>query len=133
MSTNYVTRDNFGMYANKNEGPGPELMGAETLIGNDVYNAKDEDLGDIKEIMLDMRTGKIGYAVLSFGGFLGMGKKLFAVPWSALKLDTKNKRFVLNVEKERLKKAPGFDTDHWPNMVDQSWTREIDTFYGIRA
>jgi len=139
---NYEERDSLGMYKRSatstagpdpRQGPGPELMGAETLIGNDVYNAKDEDLGDIKEIMLDMRTGKIGYAVLSFGGFLGMGKKLFAVPWSALKLDTKNKRFVLNVEKERLKKAPGFDTDHWPNMVDQSWTREIDTFYGIRA
>jgi len=139
---NYEERDSLGMYKRRatgsagpdpRQGPGPELMGAETLIGNDVFNAKDEDLGDIKEIMLDMRTGKIGYAVLSFGGFLGMGEKLFAVPWSALTLDTKNKRFILNVEKDRLKNAPGFDTDHWPNMVDQSWAREIDTFYRIGA
>ena len=58
----------------------------DTLISNDVYNLKDEDLGDLKEIMLDMRTGRVSYAALSFGGFLGMGEKLFAVPWNALTL-----------------------------------------------
>jgi len=113
-------------------GPGPDLMGANTLIGNDVYNHKGEDLGGIKEIMLDMRSGKVGYAVLSFGGFLGMGEKLFAVPWYALSLDTKNKRFTLNVEKERLKDAPGFDKDKWPNMADQSWEKAIHAFYGTK-
>ena len=107
-------------------------MGADTLVGNDVYNHKGEDLGDIKEIMLDMRSGKVGYAVLSFGGFLGMGEKLFAVPWSALKLDTKNKRFELNVEKDRLNDAPGFDKDKWPNMADQSWEKEIHSYYGTK-
>ena len=111
-------------------GPGPELMGAGTLIGNDVYNGKDEYLGDIKEIMLDMRSGNVSYAVLSFGGFLGMGQKLFAVPWEALKLDTQNRRFVLEVEKDRLGDAPGFASNHWPNMADQSWAQEIHTFYG---
>ena len=111
-------------------GPGPDLMGADTLVGNDVYNQEGEDLGDIKEIMLDMRNGKVGYAVLSFGGFLGMGEKLFAVPWDALTLDTENKRFVLNVEKDRLKNAPGFDKDNWPDMADQSWAKEIHSYYG---
>jgi sporulation protein YlmC with PRC-barrel domain len=109
---NYEERDSFGMYKagpDLRRGPGPQMMGADTLVGNDVYNHKGEDLGDVKEIMLDMRTGKVAYAVLSFGGFLGMGEKLFAVPWNALTLDTKNKRFVLTVEKERLKDAPGFD------------------------
>jgi len=136
---NYEDRDTYGMYKGGTEpgpdvrhGPGPELMGADTLVGNDVYNTKDEDLGDIKEIMLDMRTGKVGYAVLSFGGFLGMGEKFFAVPWNALTLDTKNKRFVLKVEKERLKDAPGFDKDHWPNMADQSWMNEIHAYYGTK-
>ena len=136
---NYEDRDSLGIYKRNSaggagpdarKGPGPELMGADTLVGNDVYNAKDEDLGDIKEIMLDMRSGKVAYAVLSYGGFLGMGEKLFAVPWDALKLDTKNKRFYLNVEKDRLKDAPGFDKDHWPNMADQSWAKEIHSFYG---
>jgi len=131
MSMNYEDRDTYGMYKNNTGGgPGPDLMGADTLVGNDVFNHKDEDLGDIKEIMLDMRSGKVGYAVLSFGGFLGMGEKLFAVPWKALTLDTNNKRFVLKVEKDRLKLAPGFDKDKWPNMADQSWEKEIHAYYG---
>jgi sporulation protein YlmC with PRC-barrel domain len=111
-------------------GPGPGVMGTRTLLGNDVYNDEGKDLGDIKEIMLDMASGKISYAVLAFGAFLGMGEKLFAVPWDALTLDTERKRFVLNVEKERLKRAPGFDKDKWPNMADQSWANEIHAYYG---
>jgi len=128
---NYEERDIHGMYKIKiNEGPGPELMGAETLLGNDVYNLQDADLGDIKEIMLDMRTGRVKYAVLSFGGFLGLGEKLFAVPWNALILDTRNKRFTLNVAKDRLKTAPGFDPDNWPDMADVAWAKGIHDYYG---
>jgi sporulation protein YlmC with PRC-barrel domain len=130
---NYLERDTYGIYKSpNNDGPGPELMGADTLSGNDVYNQNDEDLGDIKEIMLNMRTGKISYAVLSYGGFLSLGEKLFAVPWEALKLDTENKRFVLNVDKDRLESAPGFDKDHWPDMADAAWAEGINSFYGIK-
>lgn len=131
METNYITRDSFGMYANDNSGPGPALMGANTLLGNDVYNKDGEDLGDIKEIMIDMASGKVAYAVLSFGGLLGMGDKLFAVPWSALTLDTVNKRFVLDVEKDKLENAPGFDKDQWPDMADTTWSKEIHDYYGV--
>lgn len=137
---NYEERDSLGIYVRGNvlegkvpdpsRGPGPHLMGADTLLGNDVFNAQDEDLGDIKEIMLDMRTGRVAYAVLSFGGFLGMGEKLFAVPWAALKLDTVNKRFVLDASKERLKDAPGFDKDDWPDMADTTWEKGIHDYYG---
>lgn len=128
---NYMERDTYGMYEfPTNGGPGPQLMGADTLNGNDVYNQKDEDLGDIKEIMLNMKTGRVSYAVLSFGGFLSLGEKLFAVPWEALKLDTENKRFVLNVDKESLEDAPGFDKDQWPNMADPAWAERIHTYYG---
>ena len=130
MSTNYVTRDNFGMYARKDDGPGPELMGADTLLGNDVYNDKGESLGEIREFMIDMASGKIAYAVLSFGGLLGMGDKLFAVPWAALVLDTVNKRFTLNVLKEALKEAPGFNKDSWPAMSDRTWASGVHRFYG---
>ena len=137
---NYEDRDTYGMYKTnllreadaEEQGPGPDLMGADTLIGNDVYNHNEEDLGDIKEIMLDVRSGRVSYAVLSFGGFLSMGEKLFAVPWNALTLDTVNKRFVLNVEKERLENAPGFDKDNWPNMADETWATEIHSFYGTK-
>lgn len=130
---NFEERDTYGIYKDRDEeGPGPRLMGADTLIGNDVYNENEEDLGDIKEIMLDMTTGQVSYAVLSYGGFLGMGERLFAVPWDALKLDTANKRFILNVDKARLENAPGFDQDHWPDMADQTWRDEIEAFYQSR-
>ena len=132
----YTERDTYGMYKNygkEGKGPGPRLMGADTLIGEDVYNQKDEDLGDIKEIMLDMNNGKIAYAVLSYGGVLGMGDKLFAVPWNALTLDTENKRFILNVDKERLESAPGFDKDAWPDMADPTWQSTIHSYYGAKS
>ncbi len=133
---NYVKRDSLGIYKsfesnpNNANGPGPHLMGAETLIGNNVYNKQEENLGDIKEIMLDMRTGRVSYAVLEFGGFLGMGSKLFAVPWSVLQLDTVNKRFVFNVSKESLENAPGFEKDNWPDMADPAWEKGIHDYYG---
>jgi len=130
MNMNFEERDTYGIYKDRdNEGPGPRLMGADTLLGNDVYNENEEDLGDVKEIMLDMTNGQVAYAVLSSGGFLGMGERLFAVPWDALKLDTANKRFILNVDKARLENAPGFDKDHWPDMADQTWKDEIEAFY----
>jgi sporulation protein YlmC with PRC-barrel domain len=130
---NYEERDSYGMYrANANDGPGPRLMGADTLVGNDVYNAQDENLGDVKEIMLDMSSGKVSYAVLSFGGILGMGEKLFAVPWSALTLDTVNKRFTLDVKKDTLDQAPGFDKDSWPDMADNQWANGIHAYCGTQ-
>ena len=127
----YAERDRYGMYKDSDSaGPGPSLMGADTLIGESVVNVDEDNLGDIKEIMLDMRTGQVAYAVLAFGGFLGMGEKLFAVPWQALQLDTINKRFVLNVNKDKLQTAPGFDADAWPDMSDINWANQIHTFYG---
>jgi sporulation protein YlmC with PRC-barrel domain len=113
------------------EGPGPEVMDAATLIGDPVVNANDEDLGKVEGIMLDVQSGRIAYAVLSFGGFLGMGSKLFAIPWSALTLDTEEKRFILDVPKEKLENAPGFDKDHWPSMADQSWASDLHSYYGV--
>ena len=128
----YLDRDMLGMYRN-DTGPGPALMGADTLIGDDVYNHDDEQLGDIKEIMLDMRSGRIAYAVLSFGGVLGLGEKLFAVPWEKLTLDTVNKRFLLDVGKEQLKSAPGFDQDNWPDMASEAWNDQMNQFYGTTS
>ena len=133
MSNTYITRDTFGMYNDDDQGPGPQMMGASTLTGNDVYNTADEDLGDIKEFMIDMESGKVAYAVLSFGGVLGMGDKLFAVPWAALKLDTENKRFTMDVSKEKLENAPGFDKGKWPTMADDTWAHELHSFYGTHG
>jgi sporulation protein YlmC with PRC-barrel domain len=116
----------------RGEGPGPYVMAADTLEGDDVVNAQGEDLGDIKSIMIDVPSGRVAYAVLSSGGFLGIGDKLFAIPWHALTLDADNKCFVLNIDKERLKNAPGFDKDHWPSMADQRWATEVHSYYQTR-
>src|SRR5919197_705965 len=116
----------------RGEGPGPYVMAADTLEGDDVVSAQGEDLGNIKSIMIDVPSGRVAYAVLSSGGFLGIGDKLFAIPWNALTLDADNKCFVLNVDKERLKNAPGFDKDHWPSMADQRWATEVHSYYQTR-
>ncbi|WP_036169235.1 PRC-barrel domain-containing protein [Massilia sp. 9096] len=127
----YADRDKYGMYKDTTgAGPGPALMGADTLLGEDVVNTHDEKLGDIKEIMLDMHSGQVAYAVLAFHGFMGIGEKLFAVPWQALRLDTVGKRFILDVDKDRLKEAPGFNKDSWPDMADIGWAGQVHTFYG---
>lgn len=113
-------------------GPGPYVMDAKTLVGDSVVNAQGDDLGEIKAIQLDVEKGRIAYAVLSFGGFLGMGNKLFAIPWSALTLDADEKRFILDVAKERLEEAPGFDKDQWPSMADPIWAAAVHTYYNVR-
>ena len=111
------------------KGPGPELMAADTLQGNEVYNPQGETLGSIEDIMLDVPHGRIAYAVLSRGGVLGIGDKLYAIPWHALVLDTDRKCFVLDVSAERLSQADGFDKDDWPSMADEAWARRVHDFY----
>lgn len=105
------------------------VLSASTLQGDRVVNSAGEDIGKIDEIMIDTPTGRIAYAVLSFGGFLGMGDKLFAIPWSRLALDEDNKRFLLNIDKDTLKQAPGFDKDNWPDMTDRTWGTGIYSYY----
>ena len=107
------------------------------LIGADVENAQGESLGDIKDVVFNSR-GQIEYAVLAFGGFLKMGEKYFAVPWAALKPAAGQKpadrdHYVLNMDKERLKNAPGFDKNNWPNMADRAWAEQIYAFYGVSS
>lgn len=109
---------------------GSRVLSASSLASDDVYNPKGEKLGSIKELMLDIDNSKICYAVLSFGGFLSLGEKLFAVPWSALTVDTENKRLVMDTSEERLQNAPGFDTDNWPNMADATWEKSVHAYYG---
>lgn len=90
---------------------GTHLLSAGAITGDDVCNLQEEKLGTTQDIMLDVTTGKIQYAVLSSGGILGMGNHLYAVPWSALKLDAEYQRFALDMDEEPLKTAPGFDKD----------------------
>jgi sporulation protein YlmC with PRC-barrel domain len=115
---------------------------ASDLMGVGVYNSANERLGKIENLVIDTGNGRIRYAVLSHGGVLGMGSKLFAVPWRDLKLAPKGEastglqkedHYVLDIPKEDLKNAPGFDKDHWPNFADQNMNTEIDRFYQQQA
>lgn len=121
----------IGAEHRQSHGPGPAIMDATTLEGDTVVNSSGEDLGKVEAIMLDVVGGRIAYAVLSFGGFLGMGSKYFAIPWSAFTLDAGEKRFILGVSRDRLESAPGFDKDHWPSMVDPTWATEVHAYYGV--
>ena len=105
------------------------VLAASTLEGDKVVNAAGENIGKIDEIMIDTITGRVAYAVLSFGGFMGMGDKLFAIPWSRLSLDEDDKVFRLDIDKETLEAAPGFDKDNWPDMTDRSWGTRIYEYY----
>ena len=84
------------------------VLAADTLTGDRVVNRQKEDLGTIEHLMIDMENGRVAYVVPSFGGFLGMGDKLFAIPWSALTVDTGGGQFILDVDKQLLERAPGF-------------------------
>ncbi len=113
------------------KGGNRRVMSASTLDGDKVVNNKGENLGKIEDIMLDLENGQVAYVVLSFGGIMGIGDKLFALPWDKLTVDLDNKRFVLNVDKELLDKAPGFDKDQWPdNKLD--WIEGVYNYYGSK-
>lgn len=105
----------------------------EEVIGVDVKNNAKENLGCICEVMLDKTSGKVAYAVLDSGSFLGMGGKYFAIPWNAFHYDSNEECFILNVEKEQMKNAPGFDKDNWPDMADQTWGSSISKYYGTKS
>lgn len=107
-------------------------LSASTMIGDDVRNLEGEHLGELKELMIDVRTGRVAYAVLSFGGILGIGDKLFAIPWEALSVDNEDHAFVLDANKEMLEDAPGFDKDDWPDTLDDddTWLVEVYDYYG---
>jgi len=96
----------------------------------DVRNATGEHLGEIEDIVLGLPEARVAYAVVSFGELLGVGGKYFAVPWSALEFDPDRLAPVLDVRREGLLDAPGFDPDHWPDMADPDWVRDINRFYG---
>jgi hypothetical protein len=108
----------------------PDFLSADSIKSDKVVNEAGDDLGKIKELMIDLDNGRIGYAVLSFGGFLGMGDKLFAIPWQALSLRLHEHAFTLNVPKDVLKNAQGFDKDKWP--ITREELSRTYTYYGYQ-
>jgi sporulation protein YlmC with PRC-barrel domain len=111
-----------------------QVSRASKIIGTHVANSKGENLGDIKDLVVDPNTGQVVYAVVSFGGLLGLGDKLFAVPWKALMWTSGKAYYILNEDKTTLAKAPGFDKKHWPDSSDK-WDQlreEINQFYHVK-
>jgi len=108
------------------------VISAGSLTGEEVYNIEKEKLGKVDQIMLDFTAGRVAYVVLATGGFLGMGNKLFAIPWQAFQIDEPNKRFVLNISKTTLENAPGFDKDSWPDMSSDEFGNQIYGYYGYK-
>lgn len=109
----------------------PQVLRATKIIGNRVVNRSGTQLGSLKELVIDLEEGRVAYAVLSFGGFLGKGDKLFAIPWEALLPSPQDRTFILDVKKEALSKAPGFDRDQWPDEAHEAgWLADIYEYYG---
>jgi len=107
------------------------VVSASKIIGEAVVNRQNENLGKIHELVIDAKEGRLAYAVLSFGGFMGMGNKLFALPWKAFEFASTENKLILNVDKEKLKAAPGFDQDaKWPDFADRTWGNTIYNYYG---
>lgn len=110
----------------------PQARPLSTLLGNPVVDRAGQEVGRIHELMVDPRSGRLTYAVMSRGGVLGLGEKLFAVPWVSLDHDAEHGRFAMDVDRERLEEAPGFDKDDWPNMGDTYWGTDVPKFYGTK-
>lgn len=108
-----------------------QTLSATTLIGDKVRNPDGEDLGEMTDLMIDLEVGDIAYAVVDLGGFLGTSGKLFAVPWKALGVDSENHEMTLDIARERLENAPGFDPDDWPDFSDRTWGSSVHEHYGI--
>jgi sporulation protein YlmC with PRC-barrel domain len=103
-----------------------------SILGAKVINTEQEDLGKIEDLVIDARNSRVAYAILSFGGVLGLGDKHFAIPWEALTFDLSQKVAVLDIDKNRLKNAPGFDKEDWPDLANQTWGAEVYEYYGFR-
>ncbi len=108
------------------------LISAKKVEGTPVTNPQGDDLGRIEELMIDKLSGHVVYAVLSFGGVLGIGVKRFALPWEALHYEPEQAAYVLDIDPDLLRKAPGFDADHPPDMSDRRLGQQIHDYYGYR-
>jgi sporulation protein YlmC with PRC-barrel domain len=109
----------------------PDFLSASTIKGDKVINRAGEDLGKIEELMIDLQDGRVAYAALSFGGFLGLGSKLFAIPWQALQVKLHDHAILLDIPKDILEKAEGFDKDHWP-VTTREWLSTMYSYYGYQ-
>jgi sporulation protein YlmC with PRC-barrel domain len=107
-----------------------QCLTAKSIIGDAIENPEGERLGTIDNLMINVRTGEIEYVVVEFGSFLGIGGKLFAIPFRELRLNPDAQVFILNRDKEYLKESPGFDKTHWPETNDHTYFDNVKLYYG---
>jgi hypothetical protein len=106
-------------------------IAADKVEGTAVYNRNDEKLGAIDKVMIDKHSGRVAYAVMSFGGFLGMGERYHPLPWDVLDYDTRKGGYVVNLTPEQLKGAPTFARGETPDYNDPVWGRKVHDYYGV--
>lgn len=109
--------------------PQEQLYRGSKIIGSTVRDAKNKKIGIIKDLILDARRGEVAYAVVSFGGVMGLGPKFHAVPWQALEPSDDVRQYVLHADRETISQAPAFDKGRWPDMSDQKWSADIDRYW----
>lgn len=107
------------------------VLSASTISGESVKNLEGEELGKIEDLVIDLGSGRVAYAVVSFGGRFMRAGKLFAIPWASLAVDQGDKKMLLNVAREKLEAAEGFDKDHWPDMADPAFQIRTYGYFGI--
>ncbi len=122
-----------GVAGNMPENEHINAFRVDNIIGSKVINLEGQDIGTIDDLVIDVDTGSIVYAALEFGGFMGFGDKLFAVPWQSLTLVPAEGIFILDQSQAKLEKAPGFDKSSWPDIGDRSWQAGIYAFYRRHA
>lgn len=103
-----------------------------TLLDSTVRNLEDETMGKIEDFLVDLEMSRIAYAVITFEERLNMGNKLYAIPFAAFEYNPAKQLFVLTVHKDRLKNAPGFDEENWPDTSDRTWGDSIHEHYGYK-
>ena len=108
-----------------------KLISSEKVAGTDVYNQEGEKLGHVDSVMFDKLSGKAAYAVMSFGGFLGIGESQHPLPWDTLTYDTEKDGYIVNLSKEVLDAAPRYDTANEPDWRDQQYHRAVHDYYGV--
>jgi PRC-barrel domain len=108
------------------------LISSDKVEGTAVYDRSGEKLGSINAVMIDKVSGKVAYAVMSFGGFLGMGDRYHPLPWHVLTYDTGQGGYVIDLDPSMLERAPTYETTNTPNWSDRSWGRQVHDYYGTR-
>ena len=107
------------------------LIAASKVEGTTVYNRQGDNLGSVYDVMIDKRSGQVAYAIMSFGGFLGMGESYHPLPWKVLDYDTSMGGYVVDLDKDRLEGAPAYASSERPDWRDREYTKRIDTYYGV--